>query len=141
MLIELSVTCAIGAVIAREVQRRRGIRRDGQRRQHLMIQALRQTDTDQRAFKRPHRSVTGAEMERLLSQLRAAADILVDALAQEDASGPGDQWSAARLAVSQAQEVYDQAVCEYREFVQGLPVPLRAKAAERGIAAMTAIHT
>jgi hypothetical protein len=52
-----------------------------------------------------------------------------------------EHWQIARRAIGQAQETYDQAVNEYREFVQGVPAPLRAKATEKGMVAMTICHS
>ena len=87
-------------------------------------------------------------MDRLLERLTKSADTLAEALAAEsdasqlsaDSAVPIDRWKEARARVAQAQEVHNRAVIEYREFVQDLPVPLRAKAAERGIVAMKVSH-
>jgi hypothetical protein len=152
MLIEMSIACVFGGVVARQVKVSYETRRNSQRRDELLIQALQEGDSPQPAVNRPQLSGKRAEMERLLLSLRTAADELAASLAAEADSGwnvvsldpdrqtLGQQWQAARTGVARAQQTYDRASNEYREFVQALPVPLRAKAAERGIAAMTSVH-
>jgi hypothetical protein len=89
-----------------------------------------------------------ADMESLLLQVRGAAEALVAALAYEAQFGGTllavcvkdeslfEQWKVSRSATEQSQEVYNQAFEHYRNFVQSLPAPLRAKAAARGGAIM-----
>jgi len=89
-------------------------------------------------------------MEQLLAEIRTAADLLVCALANEEGlrrmaletQDPAEDSQIERLQMyreraEQLQAEYYDSVERYREFVQSLAPPLRAKAAERGQDVMT----
>jgi hypothetical protein len=144
----LVAACLAGMVAMLEARRRRQQQRKAwQRHEQLLIHGLRLRGMDRPAAKQ-HLSERRAEMDRLLERLKKSADVLAEALATEshasqlspDSAVPIDRWKEARARVAQAQEVHNRAVIEYREFVQELPVPLRAKAAEQGIVAMKVSH-
>jgi hypothetical protein len=150
MLLTISIACTVGALVGQQVARRYTHYRGSQRRGQLLVQALRETGSGPLTPSKAHLSPRRAEMENLLAGLQAASEALAVALETEALTGQavdnGDgpepytlqHWQAARAAVGLAQETYNQAAGDYREFVQTLPPPLRAIAAQRGFVAMTA---
>lgn len=119
------------------------------RKQTMLIKGIRQAE---QSVHRPraHASASAMEMEQLLTDIRTAADLLVCALATEEGlrrmaletQGPADNSHIERLQMyrdraEQLQAEYYECVERYREFVQSLAPPLRAKAAERGQDVMT----
>ena len=87
-------------------------------------------------------------MELLLMNLSTKAEMLAEALAAEAESGETAiadtessqyclrRWQESRRAVAQAQKAYAEATDEFHEFLQTLPPPLQARAAERGAFAL-----
>ena len=119
------------------------------RKQTIFIKGLHQAE---HSLQRPraHASASAQEMEQLLTEIRTAADSLVCALANEeglrrmalDTQDPAEDAHIERLQMyreraEQLQAEYYDSVEKYREFVQSLAPPLRAKAAERGQDVMT----
>ena len=119
------------------------------RSQTILIKGIRQAE---HSLQRPraHASATAQEMEQLLSDIRTAADLLVCALANEEGlrrmaletQDPAEDSQIERLQMyrvraEQLQAEYYESVERYREFVQSLAPPLRARAAERGQDVMT----
>jgi hypothetical protein len=116
------------------------------RQQTIFIKGIRQAEN---SLQRPrvHASASAQEMEQLLAEIRTAADLLVCALSTEEGLRrmtleTGDPSQSERLQTyreraEQLQAEYYDTVERYREFVQSLAPPLRAKAAERGQDVMT----
>jgi hypothetical protein len=129
-------------VIVWRAERRNQQNRD-LRREQLLIRALQEARSEVWTGSKLHLSDTRLEMELLLMNLRTSAETLTDALAAEAEKGNRaittdsdgvtclGQWQDAQSDVEQAQEVYNDALDEYREFLRALPPPLQAKAAER----------
>jgi hypothetical protein len=146
--IAASGACAIGVVIAKKTEHWHRQQRHSRRRKQLLIQALHEVGRDRSIARAPRLSDRQFEMELLLMDMSAKAEILTEALAfeaeigrkaiEEDTENPAclSQWQQARRAVQQAQEVYSEALDDYLEFLHSLPPPLRAAAAERGAFAM-----
>jgi len=113
------------------------------RRATILIEALNQTRSRYRP--RSHASAGVREMESLLGDIRNSADALVCALSMEEEAkriasqvhDPKDVSPIAHLRMARehsekAQGDYYHCVESYRQFVQSLAPPLRAKAEERG---------
>ena len=137
-----SAACAMAIVIAWKTQRLYEQQRDF-RREQLLFQSLRKVNTDLVTIRSLHLSDSQFEMELVLMNLRRKAEILMQALSAEAESGnraismgfdtPAglEEWQGSRISVEQSQEVYNEALDAYYEFLHTLPPPLRAKAAER----------
>ena len=146
--IAASGACAIGVVIAKKTEHWHQQQRHSKRRKQLLIQALKDVGTDLSIARSPRLSDRQFEMELLLMDLSAKAEMLMEALTveaqfgqraiEEDTENPAclSQWQEARRGVQDAQEVYSEALDNYLEFLHSLPPPLRATAAERGALAM-----
>jgi hypothetical protein len=147
MMIQVTTVSALATAIGIALNDyRRG--RQSSRCEHLLIQGLHRAKIAQPVLNRHMVSVKQTEMEGLLENMRTAADVLLEALAAEKQAvdrvreGPANdptlfgQWAASRRTDERAHDAYNQAVQEYREFVQSLAPPLRAEACKRGYAMM-----
>lgn len=151
MLIEISIGAAVSTAVGIRLKNYRRLRQS-RRREQLLIQGLHQTSIDRPVLTRRLVSTRQSEMESLLLHVRARGEVLVAALAAEAQLGGTlcaeptkdeslfEQWKVTRSVAEQAEEAYEQAVEQYREFVQSLPPPMRASAAERGVTAMSIAH-
>jgi hypothetical protein len=140
--------CAIGVVIAKKTEHWHRQQRHSRRRKQLLIQALHEVGTDLSIARTPRLSDRQFELELLLMDMSAKAEMLMEALTfeaefgqkaiEEDTENPVSlsHWQEARRGVQDAQEVYSEALDNYLEFLHTLPPPLRAAAAERGAFAM-----
>ena len=144
---EILIAGLLGALATLEARRRYERCKSMRKHEQLLLQGLRLRGIDQ-PLSRKCLSERRAEMEQLLAQLKTSADALAEALAVESGSIPGtaesiaaaSEWKLARGAVTDAQEAYNRAARDYREFIEALPLPLRAKAVERGTAFMRVSH-
>jgi hypothetical protein len=145
MIIQLTIVSALAAATGVGIISHRR-RQESKRRGQLLMQGLHQAIAAE-PLSRHLISGRQSEMEALLAAVRAAADALVAALEAEKERGrvyeadPEDaslfeDWTESRRANEQAHEAYNQAVQEYRDFVQSLAPPQQAEATERGYSAM-----
>jgi hypothetical protein len=142
MMIQVTTVSALATAIGIALSNYRRSRQSRHREQ-ILIQGLHQANISQAVPNRHLVSVRQSEMEGLLENVRIAADGLLAAFAAEKEASvklsaapennPAlfEEWSASRRADEQAHEDYDLAIQEYREFIQSLAPPLRAKAAKR----------
>jgi hypothetical protein len=147
MIIQVTTVSALSTAVGIALQNYRR-RRQSRRREDILVQGLHRANISNPVMNRHLVSARQSEMEGLLENVRAAADVLLAALAAEKQAGgkvceaSADdpslfaEWSSSRRADERAQEAYDLAVQEYREFVQSLAPPLRGAAAKRGYTVM-----